>query len=196
MLEEKQLDHQKIRTFIAVHVPDGVRGKIGEFQNRLKPFDCDIRWVRPESIHVTLKFLGDVRAEQIGEISESIRIAIESLSTFEVMVGGAGVFPDSRRPRVLWVGVEKGSEELALLALKIEDVCSNFNFKKEMRAFSAHLTIGRVRSPKGIASLVEAMQTIGFQGGSYSVGEVVVMKSNLQQTGAIYTPLHQIKLQG
>jgi len=195
-LEGKQLDHQKIRTFIAVHVPDRVRSKIAEFQNRLKPFGCDVRWVRPESIHVTLKFLGDVRAEQIGGIAESIRKAVESLDSFDVLVGGAGVFPDARRPRVLWIGVQKGSEELIVLASKIEDVCSKFNFKKEMRAFSAHLTIGRVRSPKGIASLMEAMQTIGFEGGSYPVEEIVVMKSDLQQTGAVYTPLHRIKLQG
>ncbi len=189
-------DQQKIRTFIAVHVPETVRKQIAEFQNRLKPYGGNIRWVRPESIHITLKFLGDVLAEQIESITNAIHEAVSSTRSFDISVEGTGVFPNVRRPKVFWVGVEKGSEELKNLAAKIDEVCSKLHFQKEERGYSAHLTIGRVRSQKRINPLMEALQAMKFEGGSYHVDEVAVMKSDLLKTGAVYTVLHQIKLQG
>ena len=195
-MEMRSSDQQKIRTFIAIHVHETVQKKIADFQNRLKPYGGDIRWVRPESIHVTLKFLGDVDAEQIRLIAESIKMSVSTAGSFDISVKGTGVFPNVQRPRVLWVGIDKGSEELKDLAEKIEEVCSEFGFKRERRAYSAHLTIGRVRSPKGIDPLIETLHTIGFEGGLYHVEEIAVMKSDLLKTGAVYTALHQIKLQG
>ncbi len=195
-LEKKSVDQQKIRIFIAVRVPETVRQKIAEFQSRLKSCGGDIRWVRPESIHVTLKFLGDMAAEQIEPIAESIQKDVTSVRPFDISVEGTGVFPNVRRPRILWVGVEKGSEELKGLAEKVDRACTTFHFQKEKRDYSAHLTIGRVRSPKRIGPLIETLQTIEFEGGSYCVEEVTVMKSDLLQTGAVYTALHQIQLQG
>lgn len=195
-METMAVGHQKIRTFIAVRVPETIRQKIAELQNRLKPYCGDIRWVRPESIHVTLKFLGDVPAEQIKPIAEAIQKAVASVRPFDVSVEGTGFFPSSRRPRVLWVGVEKGFDALKDLAVKVDEVCTTFQFQKEKRDYSAHLTIGRVRSPKQIDPLIQTLQTVGFVGGSYRVEEVAVMKSDLLKTGAVYTALHQIKLQG
>ena len=135
-MEKNSSDQQKIRTFIAIHVPESVRKEIADFQKQLKPYGGDVRWVRPESIHITLKFLGDGPAEQIEPIANTIHEAVSSERSFDISVGTTGVFPDVRRPRVLWIGVKNGSEELKSLAEKIDKACSALNFKKEKRSYS------------------------------------------------------------
>lgn len=185
-----------IRTFIAVDIPDSTRVNIGKLQDKLRQHRADVKWVRPEGIHITLKFLGNVEEGRIEEVVHAVREAVNSLDPFVVALGGTGTFPNARRPRVLWVGVEKGSENLVELATRIEAKLSDLGFPKEKRKFSAHLTIGRVRSPSRIEATVRAMHSIGFEGEGFEVGEVVVMKSDLRPTGAIYTALGRIKLRG
>ena len=187
---------QKIRTFIAIDIPGSIREKIAGFQAELKRHKADVKWVRPGGIHITLKFLGNVEEQKIDEIEQAVRNAVEGLNAFTLSVGGSGVFPNDRRPRVLWVGVKEGSSILVQLAERIENECAHLGFEKEKRKYSAHLTLGRVRSQKGIGSIIEVMKTMGFEGESFKVSEILLMKSDLKPTGAVYTVLKRIKLEG
>lgn len=186
----------ELRTFVAVDVPEEVRREIREFQAPLKRVGADVKWVRPESIHITLKFLGNVHENRVGEITEALSGCVEGVAPFRVSVAGSGMFPGAQRPRVLWVGVKEGAEALSELASRIDESLSGLGFEKEKRKYSAHLTIGRVRSPRGLQPVVEAMQSAAFEAGVVEAGEIVLMKSDLKPTGAVYTALERIKLRG
>ena len=185
-----------MRTFIAVQVPETIRQHIGDFQDQLKHFRSDVKWVRPESIHMTLKFIGNVAPETIDDIGKAVQEAVTGIAPFSVSIGGVGTFPNDRRPRVLWIGITNGCEILSRLAIQIEDVLSGLGFEKEKRAYSPHLTLGRVRSLNHIQSTVERMYALDFRGGDFEVNTVAVMKSDLYQTGAVYTALKTVKLRG
>ena len=185
-----------IRTFIAIKISNSIRERIGEFQSRLRQIRGNVKWVRPKSIHITLKFLGDVEEGRIEQISQLVEKAADGVGSFTISVGGVGAFPNERHPRVLWIGVDEGSDILSDLASRIDMALSQLGFEKEKRKYSAHLTIGRVRSPKGIESTIKTMISEGFQQESFEVDEIDVMKSQLHPTGEEYTVLHQIKLKG
>lgn len=185
-----------IRTFIAISVPEQVKERISDLQRKLKTRGGDVKWVRPKSMHLTLKFLGDVEESRIDTIAETVREAVITQKPFTISVSGTGVFPHPGRPRVLWVGVEQGGETLIHLAEKIDRSCAALGFKPEKRKFSAHLTLGRVKSGKRIDEILRDMQAAEFQGGSFPAEQIVVMKSELKPEGAQYTPLHYIKLEG
>jgi len=185
-----------IRTFIAVDVPDVIRDGIARLQSDMKRYRADVKWVRPESIHITLKFLGDVQVDRIDGMAQAIKESVEGVDSFPVSVGGTGMFPGARRPRVFWVGVKEGAGVLSDLALRIETALNKLGFEKEKRKYSAHLTIGRVRTPKGIQPVVEAMRSTTFEAGVFEVDEIVLMKSDLKPTGAVYTALRTVKLRG
>ena len=185
---------EKIRTFIAINIPDDVRAAIGKFQTELREHRADVKWVRPESIHITLKFLGDVEVARIKEIAQSIQEAMKDVDPFTVSVQGVGTFPNDRRPRVLWVGVKTGADILSDVAARIDGALSGLGFEKEKRRYSAHLTLGRVRSTRGIEAVIQAMRAVGFETQPFDVAEIDVMKSVLQRTGAVYSVLERIKL--
>ena len=185
---------EKIRTFIAINIPDDVRAAIGEFQRILREHRADVKWVRPESIHITLKFLGDVETPRIKEIARSIDETVKDVEPFTVSVQGVGTFPNDRRPRVLWVGVKTGADILSDVAARIDGALSGLGFEKEKRRYSAHLTLGRVRSTRGIEAVIQAMRAVGFEIQPFDVAEIDVMKSVLQRTGAVYSVLERIKI--
>jgi RNA 2',3'-cyclic 3'-phosphodiesterase len=185
------------RTFIAVHIPDAVRRDISELIGGLRSRDgADVKWVRPESLHLTLKFLGDVKQGSIGVIGDAIEKAVSAQSAFELELGGTGAFPSPRRPGVLWIGVRRGAESLSALAGTVESALAGIGFEREKRPFSAHLTLGRVRSPENAVKTVERMTEAGFECDPFRVDSVHVMKSDLLRGGAVYTTLHTLKLQG
>ena len=185
-----------IRTFIAAHIPDSVRKTITEFLATLRRIDADVKWVRPESLHLTLKFLGEVEEERIEPIANAIAKSTTGKASFDVALGGTGTFPNPHRPNVLWIGVRQGAENLAILAGSIEAALSELKFEREKRPFSAHLTFGRVRSQRGVLKTVEWMTETGFDSDPFRIDAIYVMKSELQRTGAVYSVLRTIKLQG
>jgi 2'-5' RNA ligase len=187
---------QKIRTFIAIEIPASILEKISSFQNMLKMYNADVRWVRPESIHLTLKFLGDVEQKSIDRLNSAIQDASKRIDPFMVSICGAGTFPNDRRPRIIWVGVKEGIQKLELLVSNLEDCLSKLGFNKEEKRFRPHLTLGRVRSIHNINSTIEAMYSSEFKGGMFEASEIVLMKSDLKPTGAVYNILKKTKLQG
>ncbi|MGB2698026.1 MAG: RNA 2',3'-cyclic phosphodiesterase [Candidatus Zixiibacteriota bacterium] len=183
-----------MRTFIAVELPPEVKRKIEEVQAPLKKTDTYVSWVKPGNVHLTLKFLGEVEEERIEDVFSGTERALKGSKAFKLSLKDLGCFPNLRRPRVVWLGVDKGKDELSQIQREIEEELSKLKFPKEQRPFSAHLTIGRVKSPKNIEKLISLIETTNFQTEEVVVDEVVVMRSQLHPQGAIYTPLKKIKL--
>lgn len=183
-----------MRTFIAIELPERIKKKIEEVQAPLRKTDTFVSWVKPTNIHVTLKFLGEVPEEKINEVFSATGKALEGAKKFTMSLKGMGAFPDFRRPRVIWIGAGSGEKELSYLANRIEEEMEKIGFPKEDRKFSAHFTIGRVKSPKNIEKLMELVKLSDFQTEEIEVNEVVVMKSQLHPAGAIYTPLKKMQL--
>jgi 2'-5' RNA ligase len=179
-----------IRSFIAVEVPQPLRAKLDEVQRELKRADADVRWVRPENIHLTLKFLGSVTGEELEKLAGVIAPIISSWTPFEVRLHGLGCFPSSRNPRIVWVGIERGSVEASSLQKAVENQAADVGFPSETRPFKPHLTLGRVRSPQGKDSLAQAVENHqDVEIGSFRVNEVYLFKSELKPSGAVYTKL-------
>jgi 2'-5' RNA ligase len=185
----------KIRTFIAIEIPEEIRNKIGELQNNLKGIGGRISWTKPGNIHLTLKFLGDTDEGVINEIAAELQQAVQDIADFKVTVKETGTFPNFKRPRVIWIGAESEGGQLQKLATQIEQCMENFGFKKENRRFSAHLTLGRVKDAKGIQPVIDKLKSYeNFEAGSFTVKEFYLIKSELHTAGAIYTPLKKIVL--
>lgn len=185
---------EKIRTFVAVEMPEEVRRQFGEVQAELQRAEAHVKWVEPQNIHVTLKFLGDITEEDLGRLYEGVTKGVQGLAPFEIVLSQLGAFPNLRRPRVVWIGVERGKEKLIELQKRLEESISQHGFSKEDRKFSPHLTIGRVKLPRGTDDLVNAIKATPFESNSIGIREVVVMKSTLTPEGPIYTQLRRIGL--
>lgn len=184
-----------MRTFIAIELPESIKRKIGEVQTPLKKTDAFVSWVKPGNIHVTLKFLGEVPEDKIEEVFAATEKALQATKPFTMSLEGMGGFPNLRRPRVIWIGAGSGQEKLSGLAKRIEEEMEEIGFPREKRRFSAHFTIGRVKSPRNIERLAELVESTDFQTEEIQVTEVVVMKSQLDPAGAIYTPLKKVPLE-
>jgi 2'-5' RNA ligase len=181
---------EKIRSFIAIEVPSSLLTQIGQLQEELRRTQADVKWVRPESIHLTLKFLGPVSEEALDKLSLAISPLIASRETFNLRIHGLGCFPSIRNPRVLWVGIDRGVEQISPLREAIERKAVELSFSPELRPFTPHLTIGRVRSSKGKEILAQAIETRkNIEIGAFQAEEVFLIKSKLTPSGAIYTRL-------
>ncbi|OGP83949.1 MAG: 2'-5' RNA ligase [Deltaproteobacteria bacterium RBG_13_65_10] len=186
---------ESIRAFVAVEIPGPLRALCAEICRRLAPATGRVGWVKPENLHLTLKFLGNADPSRLERLAESLAHKGAKLHPFEVELKGLGCFPSPRRPRVIWVGTGEGAEALALLAQKVEGAAAKAGFSREARAFSPHLTLGRVRMdspPADLGSLL-AREDPGSLG-RFFVTEVILMKSRLDPGGSIYTPLRRIPL--
>ncbi|HKV05920.1 MAG TPA: RNA 2',3'-cyclic phosphodiesterase [Candidatus Acidoferrales bacterium] len=178
-----------MRLFVALDLPDAVRGALGELIAQLKLRCRAARWARPEGMHVTLKFIGHAIDRTEVEKLDSARAALASVragNPVDLHFRGVGFFPDARRPRVLWCGVQ-ASENLAPLAADIERALEPLGIPPEGRAFVPHLTLARLKSPEGAAQLVRlasAFSTRDF--GSASEREFHLFESLLKPSGAEY----------
>ena len=179
-----------IRSFIAIEVPQPLQARMGELQRELKRVEADVKWVRPWSIHFTLKFLGTVPEEVLEKVSLAISPVISSWEPFDLRIHGLGCFPSSRNPRILWLGIDRGTEQISPLQEVIEKKAVEVSFLPEPRPFTPHLTIGRVRSFKGKGALTQAIEAHkNIEIGAFQAKEVFLFQSELTPSGAIYTKL-------
>ena len=186
---------EEIRSFIAIEIPPPLKSRMEEIQRELRRTDADVKWVRPEAVHLTLKFLGAIRQEEVEKISLALAPVVAGEESFEVRVQGMGCFPNPRNPRVVWLGVDRGKENLAFLQKAIEKKMSELSFPAEGRPFSPHLTLGRVRSPKGKAGLTQALEKHqGVEIGIFQAREVILFRSELRPAGAVYTKLMEFPM--
>jgi RNA 2',3'-cyclic 3'-phosphodiesterase len=189
-----------IRAFIAIELPDEIRRRLKEVitqdQDILK--GVPIRWVPSENIHLTLKFLGDVSLSNLEMLTEILKIEVSRHASFEISVGGSGAYPSDRRPRVLWIGVE-APQDLFVLHKGIVNEMEKLGYAQESRAFTPHLTLGRVGryaskdEIQRISKMLESSK-IGFLGAAW-VRNVCLYKSELKTTGAEYEKLFEAPLQ-
>ena len=184
-------DEKKIRSFLALDRSEEVLMEIMGVRNRLrKLIEGDIRWVRPEGIHLTLKFFGDVSVDDIANIAIVVEKAAEREMSFSLEIGGAGVFPDPHRPRVLWLGMKGDVERLLVFQKGLDQALLQIGFPREERPFRPHLTLGRIRTSKGLSGLARALE----MGEKYAAGRFIatglsLIQSELTPGGAIYTRL-------
>lgn len=186
---------EKIRTFVAIELSQEIKENLKEIQEELKKTNADVKWVKPENIHLTLKFLGSISAQQISEIATELKSRLMGFGSFSIEVAKVGSFPEKGRLRVIWAGIGTGSQEAIQLQSKVEDSLKRFNFPQEDRLYTPHLTIGRARSPHNIKTLQELLITkSSVQFGKMVVEDISVIRSDLKPDGPIYTTLEKIKL--
>lgn len=191
---------EQIRTFIAIELDEAQCRALGDVQARLKQeraAHC-VRWVAPENIHLTLKFLGAVAVEKISSVQQAVADACADIPPFTLSLGGVGAFPNTRRPNVIWVGIGGQVETAARLAQKIDDACAALGFTREERAFAPHLTLGRIKrdTPSSgqrlIGEMVDNAKVAEL--GEFRVDHIGVMKSELGPGGSVYTRLYDVRL--
>jgi len=186
---------EKIRTFIAIKLAPEIISSITRMQERLKGFGGRVKWVEPSNIHITLKFLGNITHEQLDKVIVATREALRPFGSFDVSVSGLGTFPGKTSPRVIWIGIAEGKQELARLSKAIDKSLSKAGFPHERREFSPHLTLGRVKSSEGREGLTKAIASTDASNlGSVRVKRIVVMRSQLTPAGPIYTALEAVEL--
>jgi 2'-5' RNA ligase len=194
-------NRETVRVFIAIELDAAVREALDGLQSRLKraPQSRLGRWVAPESIHLTLKFLGEVPASRVPELQQALERACAGVPPFELAVTGLGCFPDPKRPRVVWVGVEELTGALVRLQRAVEAELGRLGFRPEGRGFTPHLTLARVRDQANSRERAELGAWIGQQAvgwlAAMRVGQVCLMRSVLRPEGAVYIRLGAAPLQ-
>ncbi len=183
------------RVFLAIDIPSTAREQAAGLITSLKKRfpGHRIGWERPEKLHLTLKFFGDVDDDQLVGIYEAIALTASEFEPFQFELSGTGLFPNSRRPRVLWLGVN-GPGELRRLAACVDLHCEKIGFPAEKRPFKPHLTIARIREPERSASVAEEHLRSKFDPVKCEAKELVLYQSVLKQTGSEYTRLRSFPL--
>ncbi len=183
-----------MRSFIAIDLSSPVRESLAKLQTELKKCGADVRWVKPENIHLTLKFLGNIGEQTIDGIVKMVERCCKGLNIFDIEVSGVGVFPHVRAPRVLWAGIS-GDGALEELQRKIEDGAASLGFERENRRFAPHLTLGRFRSSAGKRTLTDKIEQYkDNKFGPVTVDSVMIMRSDLGPGGAKYTKVAVVPL--
>ena len=187
-------EKSKIRTFIAVKLPDHVIKRLSECQRDLKKLGMRIKWTRPENIHLTLKFLGDIFPDDVSPVCQVIESSVKEFMPITLCARGVGVFPGIRRPRILWTGISGQTNLLEKLYQTIDAGLNTLGFAKEERKFTGHLTIGRFKENPGAELLIDMMKTYtDMASDEFLVDTVSVCQSDLKPSGPVYTNLSRIR---
>jgi len=183
-----------IRCFIAIELQPELKNNISFHMQKLISAGADVKWVVPENLHLTLKFLGSTPEEKIPDISKQLATITKSHNNFSLCFSGAGVFPNIKFPRVVWLGA-KDSDDIIKLQKDIENAMAELGFNKEKRRFTAHLTLGRVRSFKNKEPLMNELATLkDMDFGKIEVKSIALMKSELKPGGAVHQRLAEFVL--
>jgi 2'-5' RNA ligase len=190
---------EEMRSFIAIELPPEMKLTLARLQNRLKSGSrASVKWVGPDSIHLTLKFLGNIDTALIGKITSALEEACRGVRPFSLEISGLGVFPNERRVRVVWVGLTGETGTLGQLQKHIDDGLAPLGFKAEARSFTPHLTLARVREQATLderQALGRLVSNTGIEsGGSLSINAVHLMRSQLTRVGPIYTRISSVAL--
>jgi 2'-5' RNA ligase len=188
----------RMRTFIAIPLDDAVRRKATALIEQLGELGPGAKWVQPETLHVTLLFLGEVDAREILDISKAVRSVTAKLPPFEMRVAGVGGFPNLRRPRTVWLGVDEGADEIVQLHDEIEESLLKLGtFRREDRAFTPHITLGRCKGDDVTPEMHDELTNLAdWHGGLQIVPGVQILSSELTREGPMYTILSRAKLLG
>lgn len=187
----------RLRTFIAIDLGKTIRERCIALQETLARAGTEVKWVEPENLHVTLLFLGEVDARDVPAVCQAVALACAEQPAFTLSVETVGCFPNPRRPRVVWVGVGEGAEEVIALHDALESPLLQLGcYRREERRYTPHITLGRVRGNGSTESLATALaRKADWQAGSIDVNEVLVLSSELTPRGPVYAVLSRARLQ-
>jgi len=191
------LSDKTLRVFCAVELPGDAREQVGAYIADLREQFPNVRasWERPEKLHLTLKFLGEIKTARVDQLAGAVERAAARVSPFHIKLSGAGAFPPRGPARVLWLGVVDETGGLAALQRHLEDECSAEGFPREPRPFSPHLTLARLRTPAGVRPLAEHHKAASIETPPFTVSELVVVRSELGPAGSRHTPLSRHRLE-
>jgi 2'-5' RNA ligase len=184
-----------VRTFVAIDIPRGIRQRLGELSAELRGREKGVTWVGPDAMHLTLRFLGETTERQAGEVAAALDHIAAGVPAFAVRLSGVGAFPGFDAARVLFVGIDRGEEELTRLAEAVEEAARQAGFPPERRPFRPHVTVGRVRQGRRLA------HPDGWRGmapeegfGSFEARSVGLIRSDLRPDGPRYSSLADASL--
>lgn len=183
----------KIRSFLAIELNSEVKKFIGKVIGALRSTNADVKYVEPDAMHLTLRFLGEISCDTLEKIADRIPASISNHSAFRLSLSRLGTF-GGRIPRVVWIGVDGEVEKARELHQHIESVCVDCGLPPDDKPFSPHITVGRVRSPFHCEELLKTIRTITVEPLPVYVDHLVLFKSNLTPDGPIYTPLRTFNL--
>ena len=186
-----------MRCFVAVDPPADARDALARVQATLRDAGprADVRWTAPGSLHLTLTFLGETALEAQPAIVAALTAVATRHPAFALSAVGVGAFPGLERPRVVWVGLADGLREMGRLAADVERALVPLGFPLGARPFSGHVTLGRVRSPRGLRPLIDAARVLEARPvASWRVDEIVLYRSELRPGGAVYEALARVRL--
>jgi 2'-5' RNA ligase len=174
-----------IRSFVAINLPEEIKDDLASVVSELRDENRAVKWVKPEGLHLTLKFLGDIDEKTVAPLAAELDAVAKNHPPMSLNIEGLGAFPDPKRPRVVWAGLGGDLEILRDIASQVDHVCASFGVKPEKRPFRAHITIGRLKVPT-VVDLNKELRKKGFL-----ATEMVLYQSELLPTGARYTVLNR-----
>ena len=189
---------KNIRAFLAIEPPENILQEISRLQDKLKrEISGRLSWTRPQGQHLTLKFFGDISKEDITSISAAVQKRVVAEQKLNMKIEKLGVFPDAKRPRVLWCGIAGDVEKLINLQKKLDGDFAAIGFPAEDRSFKAHLTLARIKDPRDITGMSEALKKYdSFKAGEFIADKLFLFQSKLSPHGAVYTKLAEFALGG
>lgn len=189
---------QTIRAFLAIEPPEDILQALSRLQEKLKrEINGRISWTKPQGQHLTLKFFGDISADDVKNICAAVESRIASWSSFNLKIEKVGAFPDARKPRVLWCGIAEDGGKLSVLQKQLETDFEGIGFPNEDRMFRAYLTLGRIKESHGLTGVSEALaKRNAFAAGVFECKELILLQSKLLPQGAVYTKMAKFKLKG
>jgi len=184
------------RVFCAIELPQDVRARVAEHIAKLRAASPAARasWARDEGLHITLKFVGEIEKDKVPSVSTAAERSLRQVEPFSVALDSTGTFPSRGMPRVLWIGAQDPSGNLAKLQQNLEDECAIAGFARNDRPFHPHLTIARQRAPQGARTPAVLSGETNFESVEFPVTELVVIRSELGHDGARYTAISRHKL--
>ena len=179
-----------IRAFIAIELPEEIKLKLDEIQEMMKKGRTRAKWVAPESIHLTLKFLGGISQDTALTVTQAMEESALGTAPIHLGVSGLGVFPNDKRVQIVWAGVSGEVDKLTQLQKELDSRLSKLGFAPESRPFTAHLTLARMRdeaAPPEREALGKLVQSSQFEGGAFTAASISLMRSQLRREGPLYT---------
>jgi 2'-5' RNA ligase len=185
------------RIFLAIDIPAAARDVCaGYIENLGSQFPkVRVAWVRPEKLHITLKFLGDTTDDVMRKLRDDIVRVVAEHEQFQSSLAGTGIFSSRSRPRVLWLGVDDSEARMRKIHHSLEMVCREFGYDADDKLFTPHITVGRIREPRSAVPLADRHLKTEIEPVAFSVSEIVLYESKTERTGSVYSRLLQIPLE-
>ena len=187
-----------MRAFIAIELPKEIRDSLANLQDKLKSTGADVKWVEPDNIHLTLKFLGEIDDQKLDKITSILENIAKDKNYFHICISSLGAFPRISSPRVIWVGIDTGEKETKEIVKALEGKIEKIGIPKEDRPFSSHITIGRTRSALNLQKLAKGLETLEsdlkIKVAEFDVTKITLFKSTLTPKGPIYEVLKEASL--